>query len=88
MPSTPFPEDPAPSNPGFTTFIADLMPKVRALRASREYALDYGITEQDLDRYAAGSCSTSDRQHIQHVLARCQWAVDHVIKRVREQRSK
>lgn len=57
-------------------------------RGTRDYALDHGVDETALARYASGAVSTYERQEIQNVLARCDWAREYVVNLVKRKRSK
>jgi hypothetical protein len=55
---------------------------------SRPYALDHGVDEQALIRYADGALSVSERDSVAGLLARCSWARKFVVGRVKKHRWK
>ena len=71
---------------GFEQSITDALPAVETRRASRDYALDYGIDEKALERYASGACSLYERKSIESVLTRCRWAMSYVVALVKDRR--
>jgi hypothetical protein len=55
-------------------------------RGTRECALDLGVDEMALLRYASGAVSTYERQEIQNVLVRNEWAMNYVVRAVKDRR--
>lgn len=82
--------EPAPTsgaNPtGFVNLIGDILPEVAKFRGSRDYALDRGVDEKALERYATGACSLYEREEIESVIARNKWSLDYVVQYVKSRR--
>jgi len=57
-------------------------------RHTRTYALDFGIDEAALLRYTSGAVSTYERSEIEHIVARCNWALKQVVRSVKRRRSR
>jgi hypothetical protein len=55
---------------------------------SRAYARDLGLDEPALLRYASGAVSMYERQEIEQLVLRCEWARDFVIDHMKRQRKK
>ena len=58
------------------------------VRDARTYALDYGVDEEALIRYANGAFCDEERQTIQGVIARNKWARNFVVNHVKRKRKK
>jgi hypothetical protein len=73
--------------PAGTTFEGLLTSATRHdARNSKNYALDHGVDETVLVRYANGAVSTYEHREIQSVIARCKWARDFVVDQVKRKR--
>ncbi|MHC4180280.1 MAG: hypothetical protein ACYSWU_22475 [Planctomycetota bacterium] len=59
-----------------------------ATRGTRSYALDHGVDEPALIRYANGAVTVYEREEIQDVLSRCAWARDYVVNYVKWKRTR
>lgn len=58
------------------------------LRDSREYALDFGVDETALVRYANGAvCDGGERRAIEHVVSRNRWSREFVVNHVKRKRT-
>jgi hypothetical protein len=57
-------------------------------RGGKSYALDHGVDEVALVRYANGAVSVYERREIQGVISRNEWARNFVIDHVKRQRAK
>ena len=82
--------EPAPTsgaNPTeFVNLIDSLLPEVIRLRGSRDYALNRGVDEKALERYATGACSLYEREEIESVIAKNKWSRDYVVQYVKSRR--
>ena len=57
------------------------------LRDARGYALDFGVDETALIRYADGAvCDGEERRTIEHVVSRNRWSRDFVVNHVKRKR--
>ena len=77
---------PAPATGDFETTVEAAIRGFRGTHTTRTYAHDHGIDEQALVNYATGACTVYERREIENVLARCHWALDFVVKWVKQQR--
>jgi hypothetical protein len=67
----------------------NLLMDAMKLRGSRNHALDLGVTQEALFRYADGAVfDEGERQAIEHVVARCEWSRSLVVERVKSRRKK
>ncbi len=57
-------------------------------RSDRTYALDNGVDETALIRYANGAASAYERSEIQNIISRCRWAQQFVVDYVKQKRVK
>ena len=55
-------------------------------RSTRSYSLDHGVDETALARYVSGAVSVYERQEIQNVIARNDWAKNYVVDLVKKRR--
>ena len=74
---------PAPRKPSTSTSFTQLTDV--ALRGfsdyrGREWAMDHGVDERALEEYASGACALYEREAIQYVVARCEWAMKKVVE--------
>jgi hypothetical protein len=76
---------PSMSPEAFETFLATA---VRQPRTTRTYALDHGVDEPALLRYASGAVNMYERKEIEHVLIRCEWAQKFVVDHIKSTRQK
>ena len=76
-----------PETPTFPELLTEAMRGPR-FRSSRQHALDHGVDEMALTRYAGGAVSASERAEIQNVLTSCDWAMKFVIDLVKSRRRK
>ena len=53
---------------------------------TRTYALDHGVDEETLVRYANGVISDGERVTVEGVIGRCSWAREFVIDRVKRRK--
>ena len=79
---------PEPETTSFPAFLTEVMQRGQSVRSQKHYALDHGVDEAALSRYASGAVSVYERQEIQNVLIRCDWARNYVIDLVKNQRRK
>lgn len=81
------PETPT-ATPSFPALLEEAMRRVSSARSRRQYSLDHGVDETALIRYANGAVSTYERQEIQGVLSKCDWARNYVVNLVKNRRAK
>jgi len=72
---------------GFPGFFDRAVTRLSAWRNSREYALELGVDEEALERYATGAISMYERSEIEPILVKCQWAMNYVARLAKAQRS-
>ena len=67
-----------------------LMTAVRgpSFRSTRTFALDHGVDEPALLRYASGAVSMYERLEIEAVVRQCDWARQFVVQHVKSTRYK
>ena len=58
------------------------------VRDARTYALDFGVDEEALVRYANRALCDEERQSIQRIIARNKWAREFVVNHVKRKRKK
>ena len=68
----------------FPEFLDHLL--VGGERGTRSYALDHGVDETALIRYANGAVSAYERAEITAVISRNAWAKDFVVQVVKQKR--
>jgi hypothetical protein len=78
----------ASSAPSSTPSFEALLTASLGVCETRDYALDLGIDETALIRYANGAVSMYRRREIQHVLLRNSWSRDYVVDYVKSKRVK
>lgn len=66
----------------------ELVTESSGMRDARTYALDFGVDEEALVRYANGAFCDEERQSIQRVIARNKWAMEFVVNHVKRKRKK
>jgi hypothetical protein len=77
---------PATTTMSFPAFVEEAMSRGRSVRSQKEHALDLGVDEAALIRYANGAVSAYERTEIQNVIANCDWAREIVINQVKNKR--
>ena len=79
---------PAPVGRGtsFPKLISQAIQGAETQRNSRDYALDHGVDKEALKRYATGAISVYERREIDAIVAKCRWAMDHVVSLVKARR--
>lgn len=76
---------PPAKHTSFETLLLDAMQS--GSRDARGYALDFGIDETALIRYADGAvCDGEERRAIEHVICRNRWSRDFVVSHVKRKR--
>lgn len=72
------------ANPTFSSLVASAATRLD----SRDYAVDLGLDEPTLLRYANGVVSMYERRCIEHVLVRNSWSRQFVVDLVKSRRRK
>ena len=75
----------------FETLLNEAGRQNRRQHATRAFALDHGVDEKTLAKYASGGLSMYERHEIEAVIARCAWAhqiVVNIVKKRRQQQKK
>ncbi len=58
-------------------------------RNTRDYALDFGVDEKALIRYADGAiCDEGERRSIERVVSRNRWSQNFIVERVKQKRKR
>lgn len=76
-----------PETPTFPELLTQAM-RGPGGRSSRQYALDHGVDEAALARYASGAVTVYERAEIQNVLTVNDWAMNFVVDLVKSRRRK
>lgn len=77
---------PAMTSMSFPAFLEEAMLRGRSVRSQKTHALDLGVDEAALIRYANGAVSAYERTEIEHVIANCDWARKIVVNQVKNKR--
>ena len=77
---------PPTTSPGSFESLVDTAMRGRRPQSERHYALDHGVDEPALSRYASGAVSVYERYEIECVIAKCVWARNYVVDLVRDSR--
>lgn len=79
----------APSAPTTRSQFETLLTNAFSLRGSKQHALDCGVTQEALIRYADGAVfDDGERAHIESVVSRNEWSRKIVVERVKSKRKK
>lgn len=83
--------NPAPSqsgnSAGFTKLITEVMPGVAKFRASREYAIELGVDEQVLERFASRACSDYESRLVKEILIKNTWSRTYLVNLIKQRRT-
>lgn len=71
----------------FHNFLAKSLNAFDIWTNSREYALDFGIDEQALERYISRACCVDEESTIQGLLLRNSWSLHFLIQKIENTRS-
>lgn len=77
-----------PETPSFPALLMEAAKFGTSVRSRKQYALDHGVDETALIRYANGAVSVYERREIESVLSRCDWARNFVVDLVKNRRRK
>ena len=80
------PMSPAATTPSFPEFLTSAL-QARGSN-DREIALDCGVNELALIRYASGAICDVERRHVEHIVSRNEWARGYVVEYVKQRRRK
>lgn len=76
MPSAPVAASAAPTSPTSSVSFPELLHLAQTARDTRDYALNLGIDESALVRYADGAVCDEEHRIITGVLAKNRWSLD------------
>lgn len=77
-----------PATPTFSDLLTEVVKRGWTARSRKHYALDRGVNESALLRYADGAVSVYERVTFETVLLNCDWALNFVVDQVKSRREK
>ena len=81
------PATPSVATMDFPTFLNTVMLH-GGLRNTKDYALDHGVDEAALVRFANGAASVYEHETIQRVVNNCEWARGFITSYIKSRRRK